>query len=348
MRQHEDIVIVGGGPAGAYCAFELSKRGIFPLIFNHPHPGGKPCGGGISPFVIEKFPFLEKFRSLGFTFSVFKIISCTNIQVVTKGLENGFCISRKRLDNEILRMAVQNGAKAIEEKVLEIQKKGSLWNLKTNKSLYSARIIVGADGVNSIVRHRTVGPIPNENLAITFGYLTTKIEKDSAIIKFMSEIPGYIWVFPGNNYSNIGIGSELKYGCRLKGLLDVFISGYFPKTMITEDTPRYAWMLPSAKNHDFFKHTACAGDDWLLVGDAAGHVDPISGGGILYALWGGKLAAEAIERTDLKSYDKEWRVEFGKNLEKRCKNKDEFYDPSQSTASLLKGLAAKVYSWPKD
>lgn len=343
MERHEDIMIVGGGPAGAYCAFELTKKGIFPIILNYPHPGGKPCGGGISPLVIQKFPFLEKLRSKGETFSVFNIISCTNVQVVTRGLENGFCISRQCLDREILNMAKRNGAKVMEEKVLDIQKSGFFWNVKTDKRTYSTKILVGADGVTSIVRHKTVGYFFRENLALTFGYIAHRVEKADAIIKFLSEIPGYIWVFPGKDYYNVGIGSELKYGGRLKELLNYFINSYCPQIQITRDTLNYAWMLPSAKNPNFFKHTTCAGIDWLLVGDAAGHVDPISGGGILYALWGAKLAAEAIEKKDLKSYDQKWRTEFGKGLEERCKNRDTFYDPLQSTASLLRGLAAKIY-----
>ena len=68
-----------------------------------------------------------------------------------------------------------------------------------------------------------VGPISAENLALTFGYLTDSLNKDAATIKFLAEIPGYIWVFPGKGYANIGIGSELKYGNMLKSLLDRFI-----------------------------------------------------------------------------------------------------------------------------
>ena len=84
-----------------------------------------------------------------------------------------------------------------------------------------------------------------------------------------------------------------------------------------------------------------------MIGDAAGHVDPISGGGILYALWGAKIAAEALKNKDPKSFDATWRNEYGKILEERCKNKEAFYDPLESTMSMVIGLANKTYFWPE-
>ena len=342
MKCVEDVVIVGGGPAGSYCAFNLARQGIKPVILDHSHPREKPCGGGISPAVLKKFPFVEKFRSRGFTFGNFKIISCIDTQVMTKSLQNGFCISRKCFDQGLLDMAIQNGAKLVKEKVLDVQQKGKIWNVKTNKMTFSTKVLVGADGVNSIVRRKTVGPISAENLGLTFGYFTTSLEKDNATIKFLAEIPGYIWVFPGRDYSNIGVGSELKHGRMLKNLLDAFINSHFPGIRIIS---RYAAMLPSASNFKFFK-LRCAGGNWIVIGDAAGHVDPISGGGILYALWGGKLAAQAIEINDLKSFDKTWKKEYGGFLEERCKNKEAFYDPLKSTISLLLGLMNKTYFQP--
>ena len=89
-----DVAVVGGGPAGAFCALELAKRGVYATIFDHSHPREKPCAGGISPPLIQKFPFVETFRPMGSTFSDFKIISCTDMQVMTKRLEYGFCVSR--------------------------------------------------------------------------------------------------------------------------------------------------------------------------------------------------------------------------------------------------------------
>jgi geranylgeranyl reductase family protein len=344
MKPIEEVAIVGAGPAGAYCAFELAKQGLSPVILDHSHPREKPCGGGISPPVIKKFSFVENFRPLGFSFGNFKIISCIDTEILTKQLENGFSISRRIFDEAILNMAIDKGARLIKQKVNEIEKKGNIWKIKTDKMVFSTKVIVGADGVNSLVRNKTIGPISKDNLALTFGYLARPLEKDNAIIKFLAKIPGYIWVFPGKGYSNVGIGSELKEGSLLKALLDDFIKTRFPSIRITS---KYASLIPSASNPKFFR-IPCAGKDWILIGDAAGHVDPISGGGILYALWGGQIAAKAIINKDTKSFDSIWRKEYGRQFEERCKRKDAFYDPQKSVASMIFGLSNSAYFWAEN
>ena len=335
VGEFKEIAVVGGGPAGAYCAFEMARKGFNPIVFDHSHPREKPCGGGIPPLVLEKFPFLEKLRSDGFTFSDLKLVSCTGNQVIAKGLENGFCISRKRLDQVILNMALKEGAKLIKEKVLSTHNDGNSWIIKTDKSVFSSRILIGADGVSSVVRRSIVGPISKNNLALTFGYLASNLQEVEATVKFLAEIPSYIWVFPGKDYINIGIGSKLEYGHVLKHFLDTFVNSHYPNIEITS---KYSALLPSASNPEFFK-LPCAGANWALIGDAAGHVDPISGEGILYALWGGKLAACAAFKNDIASFDKAWRLNYGAYLEERCKNKEAFYDPLKTTLAILLSAA---------
>ncbi|HCW08096.1 MAG TPA: hypothetical protein DGG95_12110 [Cytophagales bacterium] len=336
-----EIAVVGGGPAGAYCALELARRCVHATIFNRSYSIEKPCGGGVSPATLAKFPFLEQFRSKGSNSEIYQMITCTEKKYRMKIPNPGFNISRQFLDHQIQKMAIESGAKLIEEKVISINRKQDTWQIETTKRSLTARVLVGADGVNSIVRQKTVGSIRKENLGLTYGYLVTGVEDEPTTMKFMVEIPGYIWIFPRGNHSSIGIFSNLKFGSELKRILDNFILSYCPQIKILS---HFAALLPSATDPEFFKKH-CVGDDWILVGDAAGHVDPISGEGILYALWSGKLAAQVIGANQLKTYDNLWRREYGFHLMERCRLKEKFFDPLTIEMSAL--LANNSYSnWP--
>jgi geranylgeranyl reductase family protein len=335
-----EVAIVGGGPAGASCAIELAKNGVYPTIFDHSHPREKPCGGGITAQVVKNFPFLAPFRSKGFTVPDLRIISYNGIQMVTKNTIYDFCVSRMLFDQGILGMALEKGAKLVAEKVLDAKKTESGWKIRTDNDSYSAEILVGADGVNSIVRRKTVGPISKDNLALAFGYRAISHENVQATIKFLSETQGYIWVFPGKNYVNIGIGGGLNCGSILKRILDDFLHSYYPGTEIISN---YAALLPSAETPEFFS-LPCSGKDWILVGDAAGHVDSTTGEGLFYALSGGRLAALAIRENSANSYDDMWRKEYGQTLIRSAKKKAVFFDPVWSTISILIAKARKELS----
>ncbi len=325
----EEIVIVGGGPAGSFCAYELAKNGVKAAILDHSHPREKPCGGGIAQSTLHKFPFLEQFRPLGRSYSALKIISCTNNVTVFAG-QRGFNISRQLLDEQILRLAVNQGARLFKERVLTVQQNQDFWLIKTDKRLLKTKIIVGADGVNSLVRRKTIGPISPKNLALTYGYIATGTENEASTIKFTAEIPGYIWILPRSNHSSIGIGSELQYGSNLKSILTNFTRHYCPQIAVTST---FAALLPSVTEPEFF-NLPNSGNNWILIGDAAGHVDPLTGGGILYALWSGKLAAQAITENELNLYDRLWQKEYGGYFKERCTQRASFYDPFVIEASL--------------
>ncbi|KON33479.1 MAG: hypothetical protein AC479_04330 [miscellaneous Crenarchaeota group-6 archaeon AD8-1] len=335
MEKIEEIVIVGGGPSGAYCAFNLAINGIFPIIFDPSHPREKACGGRVQAEIIKKFPFIENILK--------KNASLTNLKMVFdeknyQELEflKGYNISRKDFDIEILRMAIKKGAILIKERVIDIErvennkknkkesnkikKKNSYWIIKTNKQTLKTKILVGADGAKSLVRRKTIGPIAKKNLAIGYGYLATGIEKDISVVKFFNKIPGYIWIFPRRDNTNIGIGTELRYEKQLQKLLNRYILSNYPKMKIVPNS-QFKALLPYAKDPNFFTKYSCCGEDWILIGDAAGHVNPINGEGIPYALWSGKLASEAIKEGNLKKYQDKWKKQYGNKLINYCKSK---------------------------
>ena len=343
-----NTVIVGGGPAGAFCGYNLARKGIDVSIIDNAHPREKPCGGGLSSELLRKFPIVEEFISvdkqkkgskqiLGKETMHSKITSYPpgyfkNIELQK---ERRIFISRKEFDQKIVQLAEDNGAELIKDKVIDIVEKKDCWKIITNKKTIESRIIVGADGVNSVVRKKGLKkPLPAKHLALTYGYYCSGIENEPPTISYVGLHPtikfdyflGYIWIFPGPYYSTVGIGGQLIKNGKFRELLHHFLSSPEFKKLYPNFVKKgiFSALVPSAISEDFFD-TNCAGEKWILIGDAAGHVDPISGEGILYALWSASLAAECITKNQFETYDKLWRKEYGKYLRERCSKKIETY-----------------------
>ena len=136
-----EVAIVGGGPAGSYCAYSLTKNDVYPTIFDDTYPREKPCGGLVSPLAQRLFPFLEKLpikhgqrRRVCFILPSERRV-CISIR---KGKIR--CFSRLKLDQFLVDMAVDNGAEWIKEKVIALERKSDSWKVKTTRRSYHAKI----------------------------------------------------------------------------------------------------------------------------------------------------------------------------------------------------------------
>ena len=90
----------------------------------------------------------------------------------------------------------------------------------------------------------------------------------------------------------------------------MFISNFCPQA---EKISEWTALIPNVKNTKTFSKPI-AGSNWVLVGDAAAHVDPITGGGIVYALLDGELAAEAIAKDNPAMFNRMWKKKYGQQL----------------------------------
>jgi geranylgeranyl reductase len=323
MENIEHVAIVGGGPAGAYCAYELAKKGIYATIFDHSHPREKPCGGGLSALAIEKFPIIRKVpvkRGIG---RKLRLISPSGYEVrVGTGYSVG--ISRLHMDNYILDSALRKGAKLVKEKVIAVRQEDAIWTIRTREKTLRAKILVGADGVNSIVRRSLVGPIPRENFYYAYGYFVKGLERELTTMKFLKNQIGYIWIFPRRINTSIGIALQKGDLRHMRGQLDSFLQEFYPKRKF-EVLSKWGGLIPTSDKVDFY-NGPCAGKNWILVGDAAGHVDPVTGEGILYAMWSGELAAKVILNKNLRQYDYLWKNAYGYDLMAGAKSKSLSYN----------------------
>ena len=307
-----DVAIVGAGPAGSNCAYNLAQRGICATIFDHSHPREKPCGGMIGTADKEAFSILEEFPIEHSEIGLMRLISPSqkvwNIDM-TKNKLLGF--SRMRFDQYLLNKALSEGANLIEEKVIGLQKNSFGWRIITQDNSYDVRTLVGADGVSSVIRKCSVGALDKNNLGACFGYIFKGIVEKDVVLKFLSKTSGYIWVIPRGDNTCIGGGStKISQLREIKKKVDLFIEACYPRL---EKVSQWSALIPNVKNPQTLL-SQVAGPNWALIGDAAGHVSPISGMGIVYALTDGELAAEAIAEGHVEQFNKTWVEFYGKKL----------------------------------
>jgi geranylgeranyl reductase family protein len=307
-----EIAVVGGGPAGSYCAYYLAGNNHYPVIFDHTHPREKPCGGLVTPFTQRLFPLLTKLPIKHGEKRKIRLISPSGRQVCLSSRKGKFrSFSRLELDQFLVNMAVDKGAKLIEEKVVALERKKDFWKVKTTRRFYHAKVLIGADGVNSLVRRSIIGPLRKVDKGVCCGYLVRGLEKEDITVSFSARRKGYMWVIPRYDQTSLGIGTfEASRSHGLRRELDIFIEQQYPNVQIVS---KWAALTPNVKNLKTLQ-IPVAGSNWILIGDAAGHVSPITGEGIVYALLDGELAAKAVIENKPEMFNKLWKEAYGTSL----------------------------------
>ena len=329
-----EVGIVGAGVAGSSCAQVLGRAGVKVAVFDHSHPREKPCGGLIEDRVVDEFNIPEELLE-----NEVRWILAERFKFRVKLLfePSVFLVSRKDFDYYLLRKALENKSVAFfDEKVSQVTKRKNSWILKTNKDrCVKVEVLIGADGCPSFVRKCVLRPIPPQLLATTVGYdfpcSSKYVEKAFAkntIEAYYSReyVPkgGFVWIFPKRKSINVGIGS-METGKKLKQSLDKFIFLHVAgKRLKILKGHFFAHLVPAIWLKDFYDFP-CSGLNWALIGDAAGHVNPISGAGIYYAMKGGMLCGSAFLDGDLQLFERYWQKEYGNELYYGAKTFSKFY-----------------------
>lgn len=127
-----------------------------------------------------------------------------------------------------------------------------------------------------------------------------------------ADMEGYLWSFPRRDHASVGICTRLGVTStrELWQRVDRFLLETCPGA-VKQD--RNAALLPMARDASLWD-TPCTGPGCALLGDAAGHVHPLTGEGIAYALWSAELLAQAIKRETPQDYEDLWRQAYGEVL----------------------------------
>ena len=310
----QTIAIIGAGPAGSMLAYKLGSSGRKVYLFDHRTPWEKPCGGMLSAATIDANPELHRYPYPLHPCPATVHISPRNDRKRIATKSPNYVVSRLDLSRFLLELAQSSGAQLFPKKVQHVSPNKKHWAIEYDGGRQIADIIVGADGTNSMVRKVTVGKLPGAHLSLTCGYLLKGLPDDQYIAKFL-DIEGYIWVYSRADHASAGIGASLGSvsGKVLFRKLDDFLEENYSGFKILN---KYTALIPTISDENFFNRPCC-GDNWLLVGDAAGHVDPVVGEGIYYAFESAKAAARAISNGDICTYDALWRDRYGDRLKQR-------------------------------
>ena len=292
-----DVIVVGAGPAGSTLAHRLATEGVrVALLDKARFPRDKPCGGGITVRGLQHLPIditpvvEDRVRhvELGFGYRErFERSASEPLVLMTQ---------RRRLDAHLAEQAAAQGADfrdGVRVRGIELDADGAV--VATDTDRMSTRVVIGADGCNG-VSAKALGLAGGLTYGVAYegNVPWDAIDPDRwrgrMWLEFDTVPGGYAWVFPKGEHANLGVGGWSREGPRLRDHLTRLCSeaGVDPGAIEGVRGYRLPLRRPGAR---------VARGPAIVIGDAAGLVDPMSGDGLYEAFLSSRLAATAV--TDL-------------------------------------------------
>jgi len=317
-----DCIIVGAGPAGASASYHLAKKGHSVLVLEKASfPRDKSCGGGVSPAIADWFDFdfapviQNQVSQVKYTWKMGDAA-----EVKLKDVTPMWMVQRGEFDNFLMQQATQQGVEFKDGiEVTGINLQGDSWQVSTSNGDFAGKYLIAADGADSVVAD-WLGFGESPKVAAASLQVPGEVSdrrKNMAFFDFGSLKNGFMWCFPkadGYSFSGAFVRDQKGKPEELKQQLtkyaeqfglDLSNSQYVehPLNLWQEDRPLHS-------------------DRALIIGEAAGIVDPLIGEGIRPAMFTGIKAAAAVskaiagEANALEQYTETVKQEWGANLGK--------------------------------
>jgi geranylgeranyl reductase family protein len=288
-----DAIVIGAGPAGSVTAYRLARGGASVLLADKARfPRDKPCGGGLTLRAVKELP-------VDVTPVVEHVVDQMQLRLRYgtwyERRSDGPLIlmtQRRLLDAYLAEQAAAAGAEFRDgSKVTAVTALANGVEVTVDGDRVEADVVIGADGANGVsARQLSLGGEPVYGVALEgnmpYDAIVEGRYRNKAVIELAVLPGGYGWVFPKGDHANFGVGGWERTGPTLRDELR--------RLCAEHEVPEAR--LESLRGHRLplrRPDAPLARGRALVVGDAAGLVDPLSGDGMYEAFVSSRLAAEA-------------------------------------------------------
>ncbi len=291
-----DVIVVGAGPAGSTAAYRLARAGARVVLLDRARfPRDKPCGGGLTYRAVRELPF-----------SVEAVVEDV-VDRMELRLRYGWSFARgggrplvlmtqrRRLDAFLAERAVEAGAEfrdGAKVEALEDDEAADAVTVTVAGDRLSAAVVIGADGANGpVARSAGISAEYVHGVAyegnVSYENVPKTRYRGRAVIELATVAGGYGWVFPKGDHVNVGVGGWQREGPRLREHLSRLCAEHGIDESAVEQLRGHRLPLRRAGSIPARRRV-------LLIGDAAGLVDPLTGDGMYEAFVSSRLAATAV------------------------------------------------------
>lgn len=345
MEITTDILVIGAGPAGSLAALNAARENVDVLLIDKKSEIGTPkrCAEGITKSTLDELDIKPDKRWITREVNGINIVAPNKKEMVLDDEnynlpDTGYILERKVFDKSMAMEAIRAGSRVlIKTRATDIKRinDGFIVKAQSINGEYDikTKIVIAADGPDSMIARKiglqTRTLLENMASCIQYEMVNVHTENMNHVKIFIGTIcpGGYIWIFPkGNDIANVGLGILKSHTEKTaKYFLDSFIS--------SNDDLKDAQIVEMNVGGDPVGGLLSQryDDNVMVVGDAAGFVDPLTGDGIRTAMLSGKyagmVAAKSVKMGDcskkiLKEYYDLTEENIGKSFNRFNKVKE--------------------------